>query len=232
MSQFYPSTRQVELQRSMGLLSPEEEPSDHTELRNYLTFVETEPDSPLGYAAAAHWHQSRGYPEKALEILDRAASRWGGEPREPFWLAARIASLIDLGRGESADASFQLWPEPLEGYDYWRMRAMVLDEARGDYENALAAYDRATTTWPGPIDWRLWNRKASCLTHAGRADEANQTRATAKLLEELSREEIHRALRARLMDPNHPATIKAMADFYRQLGRSREADLWAVQPDP
>ncbi len=226
MSQFYPATGNADVQRSMGLLGAEDEASDDTELQCYVRFIEAEPDSPLGHAAAAHWYQFKGDPQKGLDVLDRGAAAIGHEPNDPFWLAARIRCLIELGEFEAADAQFQRWPKPHEGFEYWRARALVFDEVRGDFPGALAAYDQALTVWPGPMDWRLRNRRATCLTRSGNQSEAVAERTRAVAVEELSREEVHRRLRELLVTPQAEETRKEMAELYRKIGRPREAELW------
>jgi tetratricopeptide (TPR) repeat protein len=227
MTQFYPNTAYIPLERTMGFLGANEDPSDHSEMRRYQQFCHSEPDSPLGYAALAHRLRHMGDPQSGWKTLDDALATLGEEPTHTFWLSARIHCALDLGYVDQAAAHFQRWPESQrQGYEYWRSRAVVLDEALGQYDEAIAAYDEALRIWPGPVEWRLRFRKANCLTRAGRRQKAAQERTAAKVIEDLNRESLHVQLREKLAHLDDPAALEEIALFYEQIHRPREAELW------
>jgi tetratricopeptide (TPR) repeat protein len=225
MSQFFPATAHAELERTMGLLGADELPSTDTELRRYFAFAQTEPDSPLGHAAAAIWLARSGDPQAGLKVLDEGVPFLGGEPDDPLWLAARIHCLLDAGDVERASWRLERWPATDRGFDYWQCRALVLDESRA-YVPAIEAYDAALAIWPGPVDWRLRFRKANCLARAGHQAQAEAERAAAKVIEELNQDQIHSRLRELLSQLDEPAALEEVAQFYQEINRSQEAEQW------
>jgi tetratricopeptide (TPR) repeat protein len=227
MSQFFPITAIADFERSLGLLRPEEIPTTDTEARRYFVFCETEPDSPLGYAAAAHWSARSGEPQAGLKILDEGRAKLAGEPSHPFWLSAVIQCSIDVGDARQARAALDRWPAEDRGHSYWRSRALVLDET-GQYRDALAAYDAALTIWPGPVDWRLQFRKANCLGRAGLHGEAADERTAAKVIEDLNQDPVHSRLRELMAELEQPDTHREIAEFYTKINRRKEAQHWLL----
>lgn len=227
MSQFFPLTANIELERMMGLLGPDESPTTTTELRRYRRFQQTEPDQALGYICEAYWLQREGDPRGALELLDKTGKRVDDAWTSPFFLSTLVNVLIDLGEYERAEAAFGRWPPPHEGYDYWKWQAIVQDEIRGDGPAALDSYDKALGVWPGPVEWRLRNRKAGCLRRLGRQQDAQREVARAKEIEALMEDDVQRRNRLVLGQLDAPAQLWQLRDFYDQLGREFETQAWS-----
>jgi tetratricopeptide (TPR) repeat protein len=226
MNQFFPLTANEPLDRRMGILAPDEEATRTTESRRYVRFREREPDAVVNHVAVAQWFQVERDPEFAARLLDAAAKEFPAATSDPFFLSVSIATQLDLGQFEAAHASFRQWPENDRGHAYWKWRAIILDDALGQYQEALAAYDRALSLWPGPADWRLRHRQAGCLARLRRPEESAAMIDRIGRLKELMSVESHERLRTALGSLDDPEQLIVVADFYRQLGRDREADCW------
>ena len=136
------------------------------------------------------------------------------ELRDPFFVATLVDLLIDLGEYRRAEEHFEKWPGAKDEFDYWRLRAIILEEARDDFEAAIVAYDAALATWPGQVDWRLMHRKAGCLAQAGKRDEAVEMRERADTVERLMDDEVHRRLRYILLNLDEVSGIKSLEPEY------------------
>jgi len=226
MSQFFPITWNEDLDRLMGLLPPSEPASAASESRRFFQCRDAEPKEPVVHAALARWVQQRGDPETALKVLDEAAAAIDNAVTDPFFLAVLLATLVDLGDIDRADACFQKWPPPHEGHHYWKWHAVIADEVHGDLHKALTAYNRALELWPGSLDWRLRNKRANCLARLGKKQLAEEDRSRAKAIEKLMDDEIHERLRLILGELDKPEHLHEVADFYQKLGREREAECW------
>jgi tetratricopeptide (TPR) repeat protein len=226
MNQFFPTTANEPLDRMMGILAPGETPTGITESHRYLRFREREPESPLSHAAAAQWCQHEGDPQFAIRLLDAAAKELPAAASDPFFLSVSIATHLDLGQFDQAQACFQRWPENDRGHAYWKWRAIIMDDVLGHYEEALEAYDQALKLWPGPIDWRLHHRQAGCLARLRKSEDAAAAQDRATQLGTLMKAEAHDRLRADLGSLDDPQPLTEVAQFYHRLGRDREANCW------
>jgi tetratricopeptide (TPR) repeat protein len=214
------------LDRQMGILSPSETPNRSTESRRYLRFREREPESPIGHVAVAQWCQEEGDPEFALRVLKAAAKQLPEADSDRFFLSVSIATHLDLGQFEEARACFCKWPQSDRGHAYWKWRAAIYDDVLHRHEEALAAYDQALTLWPGPADWTLHHRRAVCLARVRRLGEAETAKERVEHLKRLMTSEASGRRRAALNSLANPDQLAEVAQFYRQLGRNREADCW------
>ncbi len=228
MNNFYPLTASESLDRMMGILAPEETPTRTTESGRYLRFRSNEPEAPVNHAAVARWCQQEGDPEFALRLLDTAATELDNATQDPFFLSTYIATLLDLGEHQRAEAYLQQWPETDRGHFYWKWRAIILDEFGDAHEDACKAYERALEIWPGPVDWRLRHRRAVCLAKIGNERLAAEERKRLFAVKQLMETETHERLRNALGSAQELAKSE-IVDFYRQLGRNREADFWMEQ---
>ncbi len=226
MSQFFPQTANDDLDVRMGITAAQTGTLPVEAVR-YLRFRETEPNEPLARAALARWTSRSGQPREALSLLDVGDEKIDNELADPFFVATLIDLLIDLGEYERADQRFRAWPGAREGFDYWRLKAIILEEVHQDFVSALEAYDQALQTWPGPAEWRLMHRKAGCLARAGDRDQASQVRSRAEEVEKLMEEGVHQRLRYVLGFLDDPDGLKEVIAFYRQLGRPREVTAWS-----
>jgi tetratricopeptide (TPR) repeat protein len=227
LSQFYPTSANAVLDRLMGIFPAKKTDATMLEARRLIRFRKEEPESPLSYAALARWFQFEGDARVALESLDRDAAAIPGAEQDPFYLATLVGILIELGQFDRADQCFRKWPEPHEGYEYWLAQGQVLQEVRGEYAEAIRAYDRALGQWPGHVDWRTINRKANCLARLRDQPGATRERLRAKTLEGMVDEKVHRRLRETLGHLDDPKQVRQVADFYRKINRPREAGAWA-----
>jgi len=226
LNQFSPLTANEYLDRMMRILAPQETPTRTTESRRYIRFREREPEVSANHAAVAQWCQEEGDPDFAIRVLDPAAKELPAAKSDPFFLSVSIATHLDLGQFDEAQACFRRWPETDRGHAYWKWRAMILDDVLNQHEEALEAYDRALQLWPGPADMALYHRKAGCLTRLRKSKEAADTKDRVAQLKALMTVEAHDRLRAAVGSLNDPEQLAEVAQFYRQLGRDREADCW------
>lgn len=225
MSQFFPMTSNDNLDRLMGFEEVATKAFPAEAVR-YSRFRETEPHEPLGRAALAAFIRRSGKPREALEVLNVQEATAENEFQNVFYVKILIDLLIDLGEYDEANARFEKWPGGKEGFDYWRLKAILLEQSHGDFGGALEAYDKALIIWPGPANWRLMYRKAGCLAQSQRAEEAVEMRARAKSIEKLMENSVHERLRYILGFLDNPDHLREIADFYRKLGRDREVTAW------
>jgi tetratricopeptide (TPR) repeat protein len=227
MSQFYASTANPVLDRLMGVVKSPKYDAEQAEANRYIRFRNAEPESPLCYAALARWFQLSGDSRFALESLEKGRGKMQNEERDPFYLATMIGLLIEQGDFDRADACLRNWPEPHRGYEYWLAQGQVLQEVRGQYAEAIQAYDLALRDWPGPADWRTRNRKANCLAQLRDQAGAAREREQAKVIENLMAEKVHQRLRFVLGFLDRPDLLQEVVDFYQKIARPREAAAWS-----
>ena len=228
INNFFPLTASESLDRLMGILAPEETPTRTTETGRYIRFRNNEPEASVNHAVLAHWCQQEGDPDFALRLLDTAATELDNTSQDPFFLSAYIATLLDLGEHERAEAHLQQWPETHQGHFYWKWRAIIQDEFGDAHEDACKAYERALEIWPGPINWRLRHRKAVCLAKIGNEQLAAEERKRVIAVKQIMDVDTHERLRKALGSAQE-LEESGIVDFYRQLGRNREADCWMEQ---
>lgn len=227
MSQFYSSSANPVLDRIMGVVKAPKYDADQAEGLRYIRFRNAEPESPLCYAALARWFQLSGDSRFALESLEKNLDKMQNEEHDAFFLATMISLLIEQGEFERADEYFKNWPEPHRGYEYWLAQGQVLQEVRGEFAEAIQAYDLALRDWPGPADWRTRNRKANCLAQLRDQAGAAREREQAKVIENLMAEKVHRRLRFVLGFLDRPDLLQEVVDFYQKIARPREATAWS-----
>ena len=225
MNQFAPRTSNVDLDRRMGFLAPLEATSSQSELRRLNTFRESEPESAVLHAAVARWYLREGVPRRALTVLNDALEPTRGM-QDGYFVATLIATHIELGNFEQAKTAFQEWPEPRDGYEYWKWAGQIADEVERDRVKAADAYEKAIAIWPGHFDWSLHFRRAHCLSLIGKTDEAEKQRTQAKLIEQLMERGVHIRIRKALAKLDNPAELETLVEFYNDIQRSREADEW------
>jgi len=227
MSQFFPLTGCMGLDYRLGLLAEGQVPTVDVERERFLLFRNAEPDRALGHAALGRWLTREGMPQVALEVLQLAEKQLPPDQQtSPFFLATMIEVCIDLGKFDDAKSYFARWPAEDRGFEYWRWRGVLAEEVHSDFQGAVEAYDQALRRWPGPVDWRMRVRKANCLARLGRAEEAARVRQEAQHIESQMSNAVHERLRRLLANLNDRAALLAMAEFYRDLGRAREAASW------
>jgi hypothetical protein len=68
--------------------------------------------------------------------------------------------------------------------------------------------------------------KAQSLAKLGRREESEAVRLRAREIELLMELPVHQELRQALADLQQPENLRKMANFYRKIGREREASEW------
>lgn len=225
LSEFNLSSETAPLDRRMGFLDASENPGVVAVYRRLQQFRAAEPESPIAACAMARLFLREGMRDKAREVLGEFESVEDANT-EPYYIATRISVLLDFGEFEQARACLERWPEPKSGYEYWKWKATLLDEVERNDEEAIAAYDQALSVWPGREDWQLMFRKAHCLNRLGRIHEAEDVRRQVERFEKAMERDVHAALVKSLAHLDNPREVASIADFYRKLGRTREADGW------
>lgn len=228
LAEFSPGSGAEALDRMMGILADSERPNVLGQYRRLHAFRAAEPESPIAGVALARLFLQEGKRDEALEFVDESGSL-AGAYHEPYYVATRVAILLDFGEFEQAEACLERWPEPQSGYEYWKWKAIILDDVKHDDLAAIAAYDRALEVWPGNDDWALMHRKAHCFSRLGRNGEADEIRKTSARIEyQMQRDSIAR-LRLALGHLDDPAEMARLVDFYTKLDRGREAAMWEAR---
>ena len=225
LSEFSPGTATAELDRRMGLLGETEQPSFESERRRLEAFVAADPGWLAGHAILARWFHRQGGRPQAIEQLDRAELLPGGAD-DPFVIAERILTSIEVGEFDEARRAFDRWPEPHEGYHFWKSQGLIADQVLRDDRQAVAAFEQAIATTPGKSDWLTQHRLAQCLTRLGDRERASTVRQHSNEVGSLMESPLHQQLRRVLSAPNAPQTGEEMANFYRRLGRLQESTAW------
>lgn len=228
LSEFSPGSGAESLDRMMGILKESEGPSVLAQYKRLHAFREAEPESPIARAALARLFLQEGKRDEALEFVEESGSLAGAN-NEPYYVATRVAILLDFGEFEQAEVCIERWPEPRSGYEYWKWKAIILDDVKHDDLAAIAAYDRALEVWPGNDDWALMHRKAHCYSRLGRNGEADEIRkSSARIESQMQRDSIAR-LRVALGLLDDPAEMARIVDFYTKLDRGHEAEMWEAR---
>lgn len=226
MSQFAPGTACASIDRPTGVLGPSEEPSAMADLRRLVRFRDREPESPTAHAALARWfllYQNAA--DEAIEVL-REASAAESPFDSRFFVATLTTACLELGWYEQAKEYFARWPNPREGYHFWKLSGIIAQEVDQDFRAAISAYNRALQVWPGEMDWQLRFRKAHCLTRVGDIERALSVRQEATEVQKLMETSVQREMRTALAKLDDPHAIMKVEKFYRDLGRNREAACW------
>lgn len=227
LSQFFPASANPLLDIQMGYSDPSKPLQLNPEYVRLKEHRDAEPGEPVNHAALARWFQHDGDHTTALSLLEQGLKIPGAE-KDPYFLSILLATLFERGELDRARQFFEGWPEPREGYEYWRWAGMLADEADRNYPAAVKAYDQALAIWPGPVDWRTMYRRANCLARMRQPEAASAAREQAKALESQMNTEVHMSLREALDDTNlqDRGKLLKVQEFYRALGRPREVAAW------
>lgn len=227
MSEFSPGSANVDLDRHWGVLPEGEAPTVRTVLSRYQLLAAGEPESPVAPTAIARWMLTEGNTDQAQHwaaIAEKAPTCWD----DANFIALKIELAIEQGHGDVARDCWKRWPKPHSGYDYHRWDAVLLQEYEQQPAQAVTAITAALSDPAGDSDWLLRFRQANCLRQLGQTTAAHTVRTRAIELEKLINPETIKKLRRHLIDLNQAAGIRALAKFYRDLGRTREAAAWEV----
>lgn len=226
MSQFFPTSANVELKRRLGFLAENALPDARSEADRYMAMIAQEPTKCQGYAALARWFSLEGDHRSAMKWLQDGIDKCDNEESAPFFLSALVTTFLELGKAEEAISVLNLWPENDRSHEYYRLTGITLQDLRQSPEEAIAAFDKAFIVWPGEADWRGRVRKSNCLKILNQLEAAEAERKHSLAVEELMRDEVHADLRAKLKDVETDACRQAMVEFYEKLNCKFEADAW------
>lgn len=225
LSEFSPGAGNAELDRHWEVLGEKESPSPETELHRYELFMKDESDSVLGYAAAAQYYVRNRELELAAEYLAKG-SQLADAATEPLYFAAAIGLALEQGEFDRAVELLKLWPEPREGYEFFRDQGTILDEVQKDYPAAIKAYRAAIQAETGDAEWTTQNRLAHCLRKVGKNEEAAAVLRQAKVAERLMEPGVHQPIREALAGLDNSRGLQPVVDLYQALGRRREVAGW------
>jgi len=223
-SQFSPQAANAELDRLMGFLEPERFSDDTVTLARLAAFRRNEPDSFLTAAAEAHFMIHLRDRDPAIELLLKQWQRPGAITQD-FLMSTLVDVLLETGRLDEAQVIFERWT-PGQSFQWLRTAGRMQQIVYQQDAEAVQLFEKALPIWPGPIDWSLLHFKAQSLAKLGQRTDSETARVRAKEIELLMELEVHRELRQALLDLRRPENLQKMEDFYRKIGRDREANEW------
>jgi predicted CXXCH cytochrome family protein len=189
----------IEAARLLATLPPESLPKamrghQSAALKEYLHAQQLSADTPGAHMNIAILQQEQGAPEKAEASYRRALEL------DPYFLPAHfnLASLLNaLGRNQEAEAVFRDGIEhaPKEGDLHFSLSLLLAEEGR--LEEAATSLMVSAELLPERA--RVHYNLGLTLQHLGRRQEAEVA-----------------LLRARLIEPNQPDFLHALAIFYLQ----------------
>jgi tetratricopeptide (TPR) repeat protein len=232
LAEFHPESTTAPLDRHMGFLGETEMAGVLVESRRLNQFWLTEPDSPIMGCAIARLYLGDGMYREAREVLAKTRISTSVVD-DPFVAATQLNVLYAFGEFEKARACLERWPAPQTDFEYWKWKAILLDESGRDDRGACAAYDHAISIWPGNADAKLLHRKSRCLERLGKHAEAESVRERSDRINKLLEPAFQKRLRKSLGHLDNPAEFEAIVDFYRQIERTREFLAWSqLRPHP
>lgn len=223
-SQFSPQAGNAELDRLLGFLEPDRLSDDAVTLARLAAFRRNEPDSFLTAAAEAHFMIHLRDRDPAIELLLTQWQRPGAITQD-FLMSTLVEVLLETGRLDEAQVIFERWT-PGQSFHWLRTAGRMQQIVYQQDAEAVQLFERAQPIWPGPIDWSLLHFKAQSLAKMGLRSDSEAARVKARNIELLMELDVHRELRQALLDLQRPDNLQKMEDFYRKIGRDREADEW------
>lgn len=231
LSQNDPAHITASLDEMLGFRDSPNESTRRLELKRLAAFRQAELNEPLLHAAIGKWFLEEGDLEQAQEVMDAARSI-PSAMNEPVFVFVLASIAIESGRLEQAAAVFDQWPEPREGFAYWKTAGLLQENLHRNYVAASAAYVKAIENWPGHADWRCQFRHASCLALSGQKELAETVRRHAMEVQQLFRPEHRKRLHQALMAPNEPPNRDVILEFYQTLRRPDEVEYWRQTSKP
>lgn len=185
-------------------------------------------DTPSLDARIAHLAELAGDYEAAIAMMTEATSRaldlgYTGEPAA--WFQLRLGDLdFDTGRYADAEASYRRALEIFEPYPAAEAGVARSLAARGRFDEAAQAYERAIALQPMPA---VLHSAARLYEHLGMIEDAHRHRSTLDLIAELSDETTDLAHVYHLIDVGRPADALRIAERLA-VGRSDASMLDAL----
>ena len=224
LSEFYPDQLYSELYAQMGIVSVGKIPAS---VNLMVQFREVEPSASFLHAAIAEHFHGAGNLKGAIDLLNECPDV-SAAMTDPFFVSVLFETLVDLGEFQKAEDCFKEFPEPHDGYLFWRCRGMYSDYIKNDSVSAVESYRNAMKTPPAKFDWGLMTRLSVCLKKTGRTNEGEQVQAS---VENLTRQvltlEHTSLLRNLLMKPMRAEDAAKFIEFYGKFGLDREVSAWS-----
>ena len=225
LSEFCSSAANFELDQFLGFLKKGDQFNVETDRTRLQAFIDADPQWPRGYAILARWYLRKRDHASAATLLEQS-EKLPGAAQDSMSIAVRVALNVELGKLDQIQEISSNWPEPKEGYDYWKTAGLVADEFRRNDQSACQAYEKALLTTPGRSDWRTMHRLSQCQKRLGETEKSVATQQKSREISALMAPQLHRRLRQNLIKLHDPKTVAEMVDFYEKLGRKREAAAW------
>lgn len=224
LSEFYPDQLYAELFRQMKITAVGKIPAS---VNLMVQFREAEPSASFLHAAIAEHFHGAGNLKGAIDLLNECPDV-PAAMTDPLFVAVLLETLIDLGEFQKAGDCFQEFPQPHDGYLFWRSESMYFDYVRNNSGAAVASYQKALATPPAKFDWGLMTRLSVCLKKTGQLNEGEKVQAR---VEDLTRQVLtleHTShLRNLLMRPMQPENAAEFVDFYGKFDLAREVSAWS-----
>lgn len=222
-SEFYPEDLHAKLFEQMGVSSVGKIPASVNLL---VHFREVEPEAPCLHAALAQYYHDLGNLNATMDLLKECPDV-ATAMTDPFFVSVLFEALIDLGEFQKAVECFAEFPQPHEGFIFWRSESMFYDYIHSDDTAAVQSLRKAHSTPPGKFDWGLMTRLSVCLRKIGEVDEAKEIQTQVDYLtREVLTAEYTSALRNSLHDLQNPETATKLIEFYGKFGLKREVQAW------
>ena len=220
LSQFRPFALNASFDRKINI-----NPGPASESQRYNFFLDLEPDAPSPRAAGASYYLDASKNKEALELL--TAANIDRENADDFFLGQLVEAYVGSGEVDEALAEFKKWSGQKDGYMYLRTAAFIADEAEADYDKALDLYQRAMVFWPSPVDLRFRRRYISCLKKAKKPEEAKKVEQELEVVGTWFERGLQERLTAAMRSLPSPVAIDQFVEFYKLIGRDKEAQRWA-----
>lgn len=223
LSEFYPEDLHSTLFSQLGVSSVGGIPAAVNLL---VRFRESEPEADFLHAALARYYLDLGNLKATTELL-REVRDMSTAMNDSFFVSVLFGALIELGEFQKAEETFQAFPEPHDGYLYWRSASMYFDYVRDDTNAALHAFSKVDECPPAKFDWGLMNRHSVRLRKSGDATQADELRTKVdRLTQNVLTAENTSELRSLVRSPHDPRTAETLINFYREFQLDREVSAW------
>jgi tetratricopeptide (TPR) repeat protein len=225
LSEFYPNDLHGTLFSQLGITAVNSIPAS---INLLVHFRETEPQSPVIHAALAAYYRQLGNLKATIDLLKESQNS-AASMQDQFFVSVLFEALIDLGEFSKAEETFNRFPQPHDGFLYWRCASLYYDYIHEDNEQSLHCFRKAMTYPPAKLDWGLMNRMAACMRKLGMIEEADKLqRRVERLSQEILTTE-HTSMLRRSLQSSDAAAASKFVEFYEEFGLVREVEAWKQQ---
>ena len=197
--------------------------------KRLLAFRDSEPDQIQPKVALAYWFYLRSDGKQAKVILDELDPE-KIDLTDPLYLMTAVNVYLEMGEIEIAQELHGYWDNQTY-FEYWRQKGVIEQDYKGNKHEAIKAFEKALTIWPGPIDPSLPFRLETCYKGIEDFEKAAEYKARGEKLRnntDVSRiKELQQLLIRGQLDQE---TCEKFVAFYKSLGREIEAQYWRALP--